>query len=167
MSGMVKIDGMRTNPDSARVYKWDVVLSGPGPANANMINLRCTSLGVPQLQYDVIDVNLRGFTKKESGAATWNDIEFTVIEVVSFEVLATLWQWGQKQFHNRSGIQQNKPGYEGNVIIQLLNLQDTVVKTWHLVGCVLVNVNVPQLTSEKGGTMDTTFSVAYDYADLL
>jgi hypothetical protein len=167
MSVMVKIDTMRTNPDSARVYKWDVLLSGLGPGTANMINLRCTSLDVPQLQYDVIDVNLRGFTKKESGAASWQDITFTVIEVVSFEILATLWRWGQKQFHNRSGIQQNKSNYEGNVIIQMLNLQDVPIKTWNLVGCVLVNVNVPQLTSEKGGTMDTTFSVAYDYADLL
>lgn len=167
MSRMVNIDIMRTNQDSARAYKWDVVLSGPGPGNANTINLRCTTLDEPQPTYNSADVNIRGFTKRESGAIDWNDINFTVIEVVSYDVLNTLWNWGQKQFHNRTGIQQNKVNYEGTITMALLNLQDNVIKTWRLYGCVLTNISMPQLVSDKATLTEVNFTVQYDFADLL
>lgn len=167
MSNMVNIDVMRSQQDTARAYKWDVFLSGPGPGGATTINLRCASVDQPTPTYENIDVNIRAFTKKESGAVTWNELNFTIIEVVSHEVLQTLWNWGQKQFNNRSGVQLNKSGYEGEARIQLLNLQDAVVRTWHLKGVVLGNVNAPQLTSDKATAVETSFTCSYDYADLL
>jgi len=167
MSGTVNIETLRNQPDSARLYKWDVNLSGPGPGGADTINLRATTVDQPNPSYSVIDVTIRGFTKKEAGGIEWNPINFTVIEVDSYEVLQTLWGWGQKQFDARSGVQQNKSGYEGDLMIFMENLQDSPTAKWKLYGCVLESMAPPGLQSDKSGFNETSFSVAYDYAELM
>lgn len=168
MSGLINIDTMRAHQDTARLYKWDVVLHGPGPGGSTIVNIRCHSADQPTPTYSEISIDMRGFSKKEAGGVEWNPINFNVYENVSYEVLGLLWQWGQKQFNARSGFQQNKAGgYEGGVDLFLLNLQDAVIKTWKLYGAILTNINTPQLTNDKAGANDTAFTIAYDFAEVL
>lgn len=167
MSGRINIDIMRAHQDTARLYKWDLTLAGPGPGGTGTINVRCHSADQPTPTYTEISVDLRGFSKKEAGGIDWNPINFNVYENVSYEVLAGLWAWGQKQFNSRSGIQLNKSAHEGTIDLQLLNLQDAVIKTWKIYGAIITNINVPQLTNDKGGANDTAFTVAYDFAEVL
>jgi len=163
MSGIVNIESLRNTPDSARLYKWDVNIS----KGSALISLRATSIDQPNPNYSLMDVTIRGFTKKESGAIEWNPINFTVIEVDSYDILASLWDWGQQQFDARTGVQQNKSGAEADTLIMLENLQDAPVAKWKLYGCLLENITPPGLTSDKSGFNETSFSVAYDYAELV
>ena len=167
MSALVNIDTMRAHQDTARLYKWDVQLSGGGPGTATVVGLRCHSMDQPTPTYSEISIDMRGFSKKEAGGIEWNPLNFNVYENVSYEVLAMLWQWGQKQFNSRTGVQSNKTGgYQGKATLFLLNLQDAVIKTWTCYGAILTNVNVPQLTNDKAGANDTAFTIAYDFAEL-
>ena len=168
MSALVNIDTMRAHQDTARLYKWDVNLYGFGPGAGTIVSLRCHSMDQPTPTYSEISVDMRGFSKKEAGGVEWNPINFNVYENVSYEALSMLWEWGQKQFNARTGVQSNKSGgYEGTVQLFLLNLQDSVIKTWNLYGAILTNINTPQMTNDKAGANDTAFTVAYDFAEAL
>lgn len=165
---MVNIEEMfRNHKDTARAYKWDVILYGPGPGTADQINIRCSSVAQPNPSYESISVDIRAFSKKEAGGVTWNAIDFTTYETVEYDILTTLWNWGQKQFNNVTGFQTDKRDYEGEVLLHLLNLQDTVIRQWILYGCVLTTNTLATLESDKSGTQAVSFTVEYDYADLL
>lgn len=168
MSNMVNIEEMfRNHKDTARTYKWDVILYGPGPGTADQINIRCASVAQPNPSYEPISIDIRAFSKKESGGVTWNSIDFTTFETVEYDVLNTLWTWGQKQFNNATGFQMNKRDYEGEILLHLLNLQDSVIRQWILYGCILTTDSLAQLESDKSGVHSVSFTVEYDYADLL
>lgn len=167
MSKKVGIEQLRSHDDSARPYKWDVAMTIPGASNTSLLEMRCTTAGQPQPNYSPIDVLIRGFTKKEAGAVEWNEISFTVIEVASYSILKDLWAWGQSQFNNKTGVQKNKSGgYEASMKLMLLDLQDNVKVTWVLEGCVCSSMTPPDMSSEKSGTVELSFSIGYDYADL-
>lgn len=173
MSASVNITTLQSQNDSARPYKWDVVMNIPNTGDT-LINMRCTTSGQPQPNYSPIDVLIRGFTKKEAGAIEWNELSFTVIEVQDYTILSTLWEWGQLQFNNKDGKQADKGqangggysgGYGTDMVLNLLTLEDTTAATWLISGAICTSISPPDMGSDKSGTVDMSFSVAYDYAE--
>ena len=167
MSRSLNIETLRATNDTARIYKWDVEITGPGIGDGRIINLRCHTLTQPQPNYNPIDINIRGFTKKEYGAIEWNEITFNIYEIQSYDILLALWDWGQKQFQADTGVQMNKADCECTITMLLEDLQDAPVVQWKLIGAILSNPTPPDLGSDKAGIWDYSFTVQYDYALLI
>jgi len=168
MSVDVNIEVLRGNPDTARVYKWDVKLSGAGPGSLETpVKMRCSTLTTPAPSYNIVSVDIRGFSKKETGMVDWGSVDFTVIEMDDYSNLAGLWAWSEKQYNHITGVHMTKSAYEGTCEMKLLNVGDSPVKTWKLTGCVLSNLSGISLGSDKSGTQDISFTLEFDYAEVV
>ena len=166
MSSKVNIKRLQQTNDSARAYKWDVEIQF-GSLESEQINLRATTIGVPNPTHTPIDVGVRGFTKKETGAVEWNPITITVIETQDYARLLNLYNLAMTQFDYETGVQANKNDYSPNdtgILILMQELGDAVSKTWHLYGCILETYSQPDFSAEKGGIIEIPFTVHYDYA---
>lgn len=173
MAQQVNIKKMGQSLDSARIYKWDVNvqfgdLEGDG---YNTINMRCVSTDQPNPTHVVIDVNIRGFTKKETGAVDWNPITLTIIEVHDYALLGRIYALANGQhFNYGDGTQSPKSDYSPHsmtgIQIMLNKLDDVTAKNWYLYGCILETYTWPNMTADKGGAVEASFVVHYDYAEL-
>jgi len=169
MSNKVNIVHQQDQFDSARIYKWDVNIQF-GDLESDNFNIRCSSVDVPNPTHNVIDVNVRGFTKKESGAVDWNPIVLTIYEVQTWYHLRQLYDLGNRQFDYQTGYQEDKQDYSPNnagILILLENLQDAPQENWQLYGCVLETYTPPSMTSDKTTAVEMPFTVHYDYAQLI
>lgn len=176
MSSKVNITHLQQAKDSARIYKWDVQIQF-GQLQSDFINVRCTSIDVPNPTHNVIDVAIRGFTKKEAGAVDWNDITLTAIEVEDYTLLFQLYELGRSHFDYETGVQAKKSTYSGGgtggsssnsgIKIMLEALDDSISGIWNLYGCVLQTYTPPQMSNDKGTAVELPFTVSYDYAKLL
>lgn len=168
MSGRVNIDTLRKTPDTARAYKWDVEISSNGLSDtiSKTINLRCTTADQPQYTHEPIVTSIRSFDKVEIGAGSWNPLNFSTVEVITFEILESLLALSIKQFNHRTGEQTKKEQHELSIKLFLLGLDDQPVKTWNIIGGVLLNVSPDGLTGDKSTPLNVSFSVQYDYAEL-
>ncbi len=173
MSNRVSIKQLQTEDDSARIYKWDVTIQfGAGTIDgiSERINIRCSSIDVPNPTHSVIDVNVRGFTKKESGAVDWNPITLTCYEVQDYTILQELYALGQTQFDYETGIQEDKASYSSpdqGILINMNSLNDSIPMSWQMYGCILETYTPPQMTGDKAGIVELPFTVSFDYAQIV
>lgn len=163
MSNKVNATTLSNFQDSARIYKWDLEINFGG-LPSETINLRATTTSVPTPDFNIIETEIRGFTKKESGAVSWNEITITPIEVQDYTIFQALTNLGTQQFDYESGVQQSKNSYTGKTKIMMQNLQDSVVGTWVLHGCLISTYEQPEMSGEKGSAVEMPFTVHYDYA---
>lgn len=172
MAQTINIETLQNTNDSARIYKWDIKIEGSFIAGDGvaLFNGRCSSTDVPNPTHNVIDINVRGFTKKETGAVDWNPITFTIYEVQSYDQLQNLYNLANNsQFNYKDGTQQNKFTYStksSTIQIDLTNLQDSRQKTWKLHGCIMETYAPPQMSADKGAAVEIPITVHYDYAQL-
>lgn len=173
MSGKVNIPILQATEDSARGYKWDVAVQFgdlENDSSLNSINFRCTSIDVPNPNHTPIDVSIRGFTKKESGAVDWNPITLTIIEVQDYAILQRLYDLGMRQFDYETGVQEDKESYSSNnqgILIQMNSLNDSVPMSWQLYGCIMDTYAPPQMSADKASIIEIPVTVSYDYAMII
>jgi len=150
---------------AARSYLWDVEVNVGG----GKFNARCTTASQPNPSYEKIENNIRGFTVPEVGAVSWNDIAFTLIEDNAFTFIKAMYELGKKAWNPESGThdipEASGTGDINSSKIILNSMDGSPVVTWTLHGAVLTGeMGFPGTTSEKAGTYEITFNVAYAYA---
>lgn len=157
-------DAMGGGP-AARSYMWNVEVNVGG----QQFNARCTTASQPNPSYEKIENNIRGFTIPEVGAVSWNDIAFTLIEDNNFTFIKGLYQLGKKAWDPTAGTHDEAEASgrgdmnESKVI--LLGMEGSTEVTWTLHGaCLTGELGFPGTTSEKAGTYEITFNLAYAYA---
>lgn len=167
MSQKVRIPAISNTMDSARSYKWDLEITGFPGLDGNLLNLRCTTASVPQPNYGPIAIELRGFTKNEAGAVTWNPLSFEAIEVDDYRLLDGFYEVGWLQFHGTTGVQQPKASYQGEIKMIPQGIDDTPRRIWLCHACIINSFTYPDYNSEKATTVNAAFEVSYDWAELV
>lgn len=163
MSIQVRAVNHSDNKDSARNYKWDCAVTFPGVSH-DILNMRITTRSLPQPTINVIDVNIRGFTKKEAGAVDWNDLDVTYVEFEDWSLFRQLYDYHNKQFHHLTGIQHRKSEIAGMDLVMLEDLQDGVPEQWCCYGALMPAIQTPSMGNEKGAAVEVPFTIVYDYA---
>ncbi len=164
----ITADNVISSGPSARSYLWDV--SFPGFGGLSGFNFRCSSSGQPSYDISKVETNVRAFTIPESGAKTWNDITFELIENNSFDIITQLFDAGLVIWDDQRGTHTTAPastgeGYTQELKIMLNQLDGTPKVTWTMHNCVLTgSLELPTTTSDKEGIYTISFTVSYAYA---
>lgn len=166
MSKRVRIPAVSEMIDSARLYKWDLEIGGFPGLNGALLNVRCHTSGVPQPNYGPVSIELKGFTKVESGAVAWNPITASFYEVDNYELLDGLYTVCWKQFHGSTGVQQPKNSYKGTIKMVLEGIDDAPRKIWTLYGTIINSFTYPDYGSGKTEAVDCQVELHYDYAEM-
>jgi hypothetical protein len=152
--------------DTARSYHWDIDINLQHLPQ-QFIEGRCSTVSQPQPDYNVIELNVRGFTKVESGAPTWNELTVTMFESEDLELLKALWTLGEDQCNSETLEQKPKSDYSiGNNSIVLYGIDgSTTSGTWILHHPLVANFQPGDLNNEKSGIVETPFTIRYDRAE--
>lgn len=164
MSAKANIELLRGTRDSARLYKWDMQIQNAS-LDTEYINIRAESTDQPQPTNLIIDVNIRGFTRKEAGAIDWAPLTFAVVETDDYAALKQFTELQNRQFNYRTGVQEAKATVETTVLLFLQGIDDSVNATWSIFGGVFESAPPPQLSNAKDGYWTGwTWTLHFDYA---
>ena len=163
--GQVTIENLRGSGAGARNYLWDVEIKGI--SGFDDLNVRCISVEQPKPSLGTIVTPIRGFDFKEAGAVEWQDISFTTIETVKYELTDALWKWFKDCYDPKTGSQKKEYASPAASKMVTNNLKRTDVKTWTLSGCLLAGApTFGELNNDKSSMQNVSFTVAYHYAEL-
>jgi hypothetical protein len=161
----LNIEDIRGSGASARSYLWEITIDKHGMEP--IANQRCMTTNIPMPVPQKIETNIRGFTIPESGAADWNPITFTLVEVETYDILNKLWEWSVAAFNPEDGVQNVEdasPTGTGEIKILMQGLSRSPVVTYSLNGCIISGITPPDPGSDKAATLDPSFEVSYAYA---
>lgn len=135
------IDQLRALPDYQKVTKWDMrflslpVVGALAIPAADLLNLRCETIEIPQKQNEKIEVQIRGHKTFHAGITTYNgSFNATFTETVDNTVKNFLKAWSELVWGTRSGTQFTKAEYEGVLQITMLDSKDRPVYSFIVYG---------------------------------
>ena len=163
MSQRVTVEQLKPY-DSARLYMWDVEITGP--LNSDLVNFRAVSIDQPKPNYNVTPATIRGLDKQEVGLVAWDPSSLTIIEVDTYEVIQMLWELGQKQTHNRNAVHTKKAEHRFETKLMLEDVTGSAQKIWTLYECVMGDFSPDTLNSDKSGYVNIPITIAFDFAEL-
>lgn len=163
--GFVTIEHVRSLPDPQRAYKWNIVIAKfPGGfGNVDRLNIQCYSSRTPDRGNDPIEINSHGHKVKYHGRANYNNtLDLQTNETQDVYIQNFLTSWQELHWQTGTGVQRQKADIETDVILQLLDSENNLVRTYRLIGCWVENVTGYDLTGD-GQNVQISFTLSWDY----
>jgi hypothetical protein len=164
------IDQLRALPDYQKVTKWDMrflslpVIGALAIPAAELLNLRCETIEIPQKSNEKIEVQIRGHKTYHAGITSYNgDMNVTFTETVDNTVKNFFKAWSELIYGTRSGTAFTKKEYEGVLQITLLDSKDVPVYSYIMYGVFPVSGDFGSLEGSSSEVQRPSITFSYDF----
>ena len=148
----------------ARPNLFKVTINFPGFANgdAELTSFLCEAAALPGSTFGIIPVFFRGRILKMAGDRTFAEWTTTIINDTDFAVRDPIERWmnGINAHATNTGL-TNPIDYQADLVVEQLDKDESVVKTYNFRGCFPVNVSAIELNYE---TVDTVEEFTVEFA---
>ena len=158
------MENVRSLDDYLVLYDWDISIVKP-PVGAPVppdFNFHAISATIPGASNELIEVNIRGHKVQQPGLITYNSIELTVQELNTAPVIKFISGWREAQWKTNTGYQEKRNDSSAELLMNLMNRQNEVVRTFKVKGCHLEDYNLGDAGGE-GEAMQPSLTIKYDY----
>lgn len=99
------------------------------------------------------------------GKTRWNNVSMTFYSLSKPDTNDIMWKYLNKHQAVTDGTDTFKDEYMGDIQIQLLNPNETVVGTWKLINAFIANINFGSLDWSADDVVQPEITFVYDYAE--
>lgn len=151
----------------ARPTLFRTIVNYPAFANGDseLTSFMVKGAQLPSSVIAEVIVPFRGRQLKVAGDRTFEPMSLTVINDINMEVRNAFEQWMNQINTHVSNTGLNNPSdYKADVIIQQLDREDNVTKTYTLRGAFPINVSTIDLSSDSADTIEEfTVELTFDH----
>ena len=167
---MPSIEEIRNLSEPLKGYQFKITIANPPGVGASVqeLQFRCTSAAIPGKTIEESLVNLHGYNVKHAGRSipvgVWTA---TFIEGTLAQIIQRIRSWQEICHNQSSGVQGRSSEYKRNIIMELLNNDQSVSQTHRIVGA--WPQDVPDVLMDSASSEPTRYDVtfAYDYHEIV
>ena len=146
-----KIRGGGARPN---LFKATVNFPAYAGGDVELTSFMCKGAQLPVSQMNVVDVPFRGRQLKVAGDRTFEPWTVTIINDTDFTVRDSMERWANGiNAHSANTGLTNPVDYQADLIVEQLDRDESVIKTYNFRGCFPTNVSQIDLSYE---TVDTS-----------
>ena len=159
----------------ATINQFKANLIGAGPRNnrfevfiprsGTKIQFLCKTAALPGQVIEPMEIKYKGLTVKLAGDRTFESWTVTVLNDTDFNVRNAMERWmnGINAHQANTGL-TNPVDYQADLIVEQLDRDESVIKTYNFRGCFPINVSAIDVNYETVDTVEeftTEFAVQY------
>lgn len=163
------IDQLRSMPDFAKTYKWDLqfltlpVVGAFTFPISEALNLRCESSEIPKTTNQKIEVDIRGHKVRQPGIMDYpGTLTITFSETVDNTIHNFLKAWREVIWETRTGRSFPKAQATATLKLTRLDSQDNAVWDYTIYSCFPEDYEIGQLDNASD-IIRPSLTLSYDY----
>lgn len=159
-------ENVRSLPDFATAYNWNLEIqkTPAGVRKPPNFNWQVQTSTIPTASNTPIEVDIRGHKIRQSGIQQYDGtLDIQVVETVDVPFRKFIRDWRECQWETNTG--KAKPRNESSCDFTLTTAdrQDSINQTFQIIGGILTNYTLGDLSGDASEVLRPTLTVTYDY----